>query len=410
MNGQKAGDAVTSGLPRWSGAKLAVLVSGNLLLTFVMSAVMPAAAAIAAHFADTSHGALLAQTIITAPNAAMIFGAPVAGYLAERVGRRPILLAALILYALAGGAGIWLEDFVPLATARALIGLAAGAISTLSFTLSGDYYEGAARTRALGWVGAAPAAGSVVALLLGGVVVDHGGWHAIFWIYLTAIPVLILAAIAIDEPARPFARTAGTGALPRNFLLVYLLAVGVAVMAITPGVQVPFLLAEHGIHNATLIALLITCTAVVATVTAGAYTLLRRRLSIEGVLAMMLAAAAASYFLLAFEQGVPMVALGLAVCGVPAGLMIPHMAAIAMEKASDAARSRAVGLAIGGVYLGQFVIPFVTEPIRTALGSHQMFGVLAVVLVAASVAAAIASRGTRPTGQQPVSLDRKSVV
>jgi MFS family permease len=381
---------------------VAVLISGNLLLTFLMTAIMPAAAAIARHFAGSDYAALYAEIVLVAPNAALIVGAPIAGVLIQRFGRRRLLLASLVVYALAGGAGLVLEGFWPLALSRGFIGLAGGAISTICFTLTGDYFSGPMRTRVLGWVGAAPAAGSVVGLLGAGALVDYGGWHAVFLLYLTAVPVLVLAAFAIDEPARAVATTRETGSLPRHFYLLYLTAVCVALVAVTPGVQLPFLLADDGVRSATVTASLIMCTALAATVTGAAYQAIRRRLSVTEVLAVIMALAAVSYLMLAFETGLPMIALALAVCGVPAGLMIPHMAAIAMERASDLARSRAVGLIVGAVFLGQFSIPFVSEPIRQALGSHRMFGVLGAVLVVVAIAVTIGSRFASPV-RQPAS-------
>jgi MFS family permease len=377
---------------RQSAGKLVVLVGGNLLMTFIVSALMPASGAIAEHFSASGPAAFYAQIILVAPTAAKIFAAPAAGLMVERWGRRWPLLVLIAVYAVAGGAGLVLEDFWPLTASRIVIGLAGGAIATICFTLAGDYFHGPRRTRALGWVGAAPSAGSVVALLLSGVLVDRGGWHAAFAIYLSALPLLALAYLVIDEPARPVTTEARGGALPKNFPWLFLLGVAVALGAILPGVQLPFLLAGDGIHSATLTAVLITCTACAGTIAAASYPAMRRHLSLADVLALMCALAAAAYFLLAFETGLPMIALALAVCGFPAGLMFPHMAATAMESSSEMARPRALGLIFGAVFLGQFAVPFLAEPIRAVLGSHRMFETLGAVLVLATAVAVFVSR------------------
>jgi MFS family permease len=387
--------------PTHKAGKLAVLVGGNLLMTFIVSSLMPASAAIAQHFQASGRAAFYAQIILVAPTAAKIFAAPAAGMMIGRFGRRGPLLALIATYTLAGAAGLVLEDFWPLTLSRIVIGLAGGAISTICFTLAGDYFHGAERTRALGWVGAAPSAGAVVALLLAGLLVDQGGWHAAFALYLTGLPLLVAAWFLIDEPVQPATIEARQGALPRNFPWLFLLGVAVALAAVLPGVQLPFLLAGDGIHSATVTALLITCTACAGTIAAGCYPSMRRRLSLADVLALMAALAAVAYFLLAFETGLPMIALALAVCGFPAGLMFPHMAATAMENSSELARPRALGLIFGAVFLGQFSIPFLAEPIRGALGSHQMFEALGAVLALAAIAALAVSRFRRASPARP---------
>jgi hypothetical protein len=59
-------------------AKLAVLMSGNVLMTFMISAVMPASGAIARNFSSLGQVDLHAQILLLAPYFALIFVAPLA--------------------------------------------------------------------------------------------------------------------------------------------------------------------------------------------------------------------------------------------------------------------------------------------------------------------------------------------
>ena len=86
-----------SDVPRRPIGKLTVLILGNVLLTFMISALMPATGAIAEHFRGLGDSALRAQVVLLAPDAALIFAAPLSGMLIERAGRRWPLLAAIAL-------------------------------------------------------------------------------------------------------------------------------------------------------------------------------------------------------------------------------------------------------------------------------------------------------------------------
>ena len=79
--------------------------------------------ALAAHFGSGAEGMLQAGTVFSAPSLAIIVGAPLGGYLAERFGYRLTLLIALLLYSVSGVAGLGIDDYTPLLVTRLLLGL-----------------------------------------------------------------------------------------------------------------------------------------------------------------------------------------------------------------------------------------------------------------------------------------------
>ena len=132
---------------------------------------------LAEHFAGQRDGALFAQLVMTVPAVLLIVSATLAGLIAERIGRRRVLVAALVLFVLAGTAGLYAPDATTLIASRLLLGLAGGAVLTSSLSLAGDFPEGGARERVLGFAGAGGAAGAIVALNAGGWLVDTAGWR-----------------------------------------------------------------------------------------------------------------------------------------------------------------------------------------------------------------------------------------
>jgi len=284
------------------------------------------------------------------------------------------------------------EGFWPLVLSRVVLGGTVGAISTICMTLTGDYFTGTRRTWAVALVGIAPAVGSVLVLLIGGMLVDRGGWHMAFAVYLAGLPVLLLGAVFIEEPARRVLHTAAGGALPPLFWVLCLVAMGEACAAVLPAVQLPFVLIDNGVRDATTASILIAASSAVAVAMGAFYPIMRRHLSVDAVLTMMLGTAAIAYVGLSMATGTISIGVALLLVGLPVGLMVPHFSAVAIERASEEARGRAVGLVTGSIFLGQLLIPFVSEPVRAAVGTEHMFAAFALVLALATVAGVLAPR------------------
>lgn len=69
--------------------------------------IAPSLPAIEAHFAATKNAGLLTRLVLTLPALFIAFCAPFAGGLADRFGRRPLLIGSIVLYGFAGISGLW---------------------------------------------------------------------------------------------------------------------------------------------------------------------------------------------------------------------------------------------------------------------------------------------------------------
>jgi MFS family permease len=386
----KESDSDPGTAPPHAAAKLVILGGGNVMMTFMISAVLPATGAIARHFSAIGNADLRAQFILLAPYISFIFAAPLSGLVIQKFGRRWPLLACLALYAVAGGAELFIDHFWPLAIARIALGAAGGAITTIVMTLAGDYFTGAKRTWAVTLVGLAPAAGAVAVIAVSGILVDWGGWHMAFAPYLISIPILIGAFFIITEPVMPAHAVSGSGALPKAFPGLCLVTMAVACLAVMAAVQLPFLMAAIGVHSATFASLVLTISTVVAVASAFMYPVIRRYLSVNNVLVFILGCSAICFLLLFLGNSLVLFTVALMIGGPPSGLMITHFSAVTIERVSTEARGRGLGLINSSISLGQLMIPFVSEPLRAAVGIQPMFGVLSLVVFAAALTAFLA--------------------
>jgi EmrB/QacA subfamily drug resistance transporter len=128
----------------------------------------------------------------------------VGGAAADQFGRRRTYLLGVSLFALAS-IGCALAPSVPvLIGARVTQGVGAALLIPCALALIGAAFDERERGAAIGiWSGAAAIAGGV-APLLGGLIVDHWSWRAIFLINpLLAIPTLWIARYRVPESRDP---------------------------------------------------------------------------------------------------------------------------------------------------------------------------------------------------------------
>ncbi|WP_226911357.1 MFS transporter [Gallaecimonas mangrovi] len=122
------------------------------------------------------------------------------GPLSDSLGRRPIILAGLVLF-LAGSLLAWhAASFASLLAGALIQGLGAGVAGVMVRTVPRDCYQGAALTRVNSLLSMALILSPMLAPVLGGVLVSSFDWRAcyLFLLGLGAV-VLLLQALAFKE-------------------------------------------------------------------------------------------------------------------------------------------------------------------------------------------------------------------
>jgi MFS family permease len=184
-------------------------LQGIMLLLPMTMAVMgvtvltPIVPLLLAEFQDTPHHEYWVMGgILTMPSIWVMLFSPVAGWMADRFGRRNLLLAAMIVYAFVGTAPVFLQNLYAIVGSRIAVGICESIVMTVSTTLICDYYAGRDRER---WLAGQTALASVSALgiiFLGGELGAAYGWRGPFYLDLYSLPLALAVFASIWEPAR----------------------------------------------------------------------------------------------------------------------------------------------------------------------------------------------------------------
>jgi MFS family permease len=126
--------------------------------------------------------------VTTAFVAPMVVGGPICGVLADRFGRKSILIPSLVLFAVAGVACAFAPNFQILLVLRFLQGVGAASLDALPVAMICDLYIGRQLKTAIGFLASAAGLSLVVYPLLGSGLASMG-WRNAFALPLVAVPV-----------------------------------------------------------------------------------------------------------------------------------------------------------------------------------------------------------------------------
>nr|WP_282594618.1 MFS transporter [Halomarina salina] len=153
-------------------------------------------------------------TAFTAPSIVLI---PVAGALSDRYGRKPVLLAGLLLFGVGGTGLAFTTEFRAVLALRLLQGVGFAGLTPVIVTSIGDLYAGGEEATAQGFRFAASGLTLMVFPLLAGALVTVA-WNLPFLFYAMPFPVAVLVWRYFEEPSDATERADATDHGVRDLL------------------------------------------------------------------------------------------------------------------------------------------------------------------------------------------------
>ena len=185
---------MSKGVLRDKNLKLIFIVT--LLAVMGVASIAPVFPKIIDFFHITKKQVGLLITYFTVPGIVL---PPIFGVIADRIGRKKVLIPSLFLFGISGFLCVFARNFQHLLWLRFFQGIGAASLGSLNVTLIGDLFSGNQRAEAMGYNASVLSIGTALYPAIGGMLA-LAGWYMPFVLPLLAIPLGIYIAINLEIP------------------------------------------------------------------------------------------------------------------------------------------------------------------------------------------------------------------
>lgn len=363
--------------PLYRDPNLHVVFSITLTAVMGVSSITPVFPSVVEALDITPQAVGLLITVYALPG---IVFTPIMGILADRFGRKQVLVPALLLFALAGSACALARDFQLLLVLRFFQGLGGASLGSLTATLIGDLYQDERRTEAMGYKASVLSLGSALYPSLG------GGLAVLGWYVPFALPILGLAVAAAVLFRLEIGEARVQGGFVRylddaigemrNLKVMGLYLATLLSFAVLYGAYmtfIPLYLAERFGSSPPLIGPVMTLGSLATAVTASRLGALSRFVSRESLLAWAFGLFAISFLIIPWLPGHWWMVVAVGIFGVAQGFNYPVVLSLLAGIAPE--EQRAIFMSVNGmvIRIGQAVGPLVMAAVFAAGGMAGVF-------------------------------------
>jgi MFS transporter, ACDE family, multidrug resistance protein len=322
--------------------------------------------------------------------------APLIGVMADRLGRRAVIVPCLVIFGVAGALVAAAPNFELLLAGRFLQGIGAAGLINLAVVIIGDHWEGERRTQLIGRNAAMLTVGLASFPLLSGTIGEFTSWRFALLPQTFGLIVAVWAWRTLDPARPPHAGTVreqldGLGSVMRrpavvavliSGLLVFVLIFGVFLSTLPLHLEREFGLGSGG--RGVILSIPAVTASLVAFNLGRISAVIGRRVVLVGATVVFVV----SFTAMGAAPAIWMVAVACAVYGLGDGALIPILQDTAVTEAPAEHRGAVVAMWVGAARLGQTLGPLLAAATFTATSTSTalfagaaMAGVLLVIVL-----------------------------
>ncbi len=373
-----------------------VLKNKQLWLIFGITAIavmgiasfMSAYPKIAAHFNVSPDRVALISTIFTLPGLLLT---PLFGILADKIGRKKIIVPALLLFGISGSSIIFVADFNIFLALIFIQGIGAAPLGALNITLISDKFSGTERIAALGYNGTILNLSTTIYPFVGGLLAGLG-WYYPFFLPLLAIMIMLPVWFFLkDEHSNKVNFSDYFSAFSstiKNLKVLSILSLAVITFLILFGTLIsflPFLITDMGETNPVFIGLQIATMSIMAAVSSSQLKRINKYLNQKQLLIIAFLLYGISSLLVIFLNQPSLLFISSSIYGIGHGVNIPTLVSLLSQSVPKQQLAGFMSLQRASSLLGQTSAPVVFSIFYRSFGIESTF-ILGSILAAIAVA------------------------
>lgn len=360
--------------------KTAILAT-SVLTIIATAAIGPALSVIDTQF--TSASPLLIKSIVTIPALICIPVSLISNRISNHIRKKYLLIFGLILYIIGSILSYLSNNIYTLLLTRGLFGLGLGIIAPLSLVVIGDFFQGKARAKFMGYSTAVSDIGAVIAILIVGFLASLG-WQNIFLIYLIGVIVLFLVIFFLPKVApydhsAPENKKENTNKYTSNiklnkgvFKYSLIIILSFIVFYSVPTNMSLLIAYKHLGTSETssyLIALITFCAFIGAMFFHRILKVLKESLIFFSFILM-----AVGFILILLSNIVLIMAIGIVISGIGFGIVVPYCLYYSAKCVHEKHTSLAITMVSTSIYVGESICPVILDYIAKILDLNNIIG------------------------------------
>lgn len=362
------------------------LFSVSAMTVLGSTAIAPSLPNLEKHFEDIKNIELLSRLVLTLPAIFVVVFSPLSGYLFDKFKRLKLLYPFMIIWSVSGFSAFCLDNIYLILFSRAVFGIATAFVMTGASALLADYYQGLKREKALSIQGFYTAFGGALFLTIGGFL-SNINWRFPFLVYLLGFIIFIFAFKNLFEPQKN--KNINTQTATKfnffTFLPIYILGFfSMAMFYIVP-TQIPFFIIKVLDKGGELVGISLAISSIFTAFSSLIYSKLRIYFSLNKMYFIGFFLLGFGYLLIYIFHSYIILLIALIFTGCGLGILLVTNSSWLFSLTNDNIRAKAYGFLASFIFMGQFLSPFITQPIINTFGLVKMFLVFGLILCALGI-------------------------
>ncbi|KRN28237.1 major facilitator superfamily permease [Lactobacillus selangorensis] len=294
------------------------------------------------------------ETLSTAPNLGIMIFVILSGVVARQIGNKATVLLGALIALISGITPVFTSNFTIVLLSRFVLGAGIGLFNPLAYSYITYFYQGNEQATMLGYQTAVANFGSAALTFIAGMLISDG-WHAAYWVYLSALIILLLVAFFIPNVK---ANKQSATKLTTNKSVVgyalYILLIYASFYCVI--VKLASLLTEKSYGNGSTASTLISIMTIVGVIASIFYGRFYKALK-KFVLPIAVLGLDILIGLIALSNNVWLTAIEVGLVGVCFVMVNPYLFGQASNHGPQGADTATSSLLLMGINLGCFVAP-----------------------------------------------------